>query len=168
MTTDTTKQPALTFDRTTLPAWIHPLCLAWILAMFQLAHAATTIESGSTFTIDKTNTTFSGDTGTWADTGKLTMFNGATLQTWPPSTTVVNNDAIVLAGTSGTITLRFNGNDRDFMLNGAISSTATAAQTLALFTGYGGNGDRESVTVVSGIPNCGDGSALSLNVTFNT
>jgi hypothetical protein len=55
------------------------------------------------------------------------------------------------------------------MLNGpSIASTATGAQTLALYTGYNGNGDRESVTFNAGIPNGGNGGALSLNVTFRT
>jgi autotransporter-associated beta strand protein len=134
------------------------------------ARADTTISSGSTFTIDNSNTTLSGTTRTWNDTGTLTMFNGATLQSWPSQTnTVDNNDALVFKGTGGTIAFKFNGNDSDFMMNGAsITSTATGAQTLALHTGNNGNGDRESVTFNSGIPNVGDGSALSLSVTFKT
>ena len=133
------------------------------------ARADTTINPGGTFTIDNNNTTIAGTTRTWNDTGTLTMFNGAALQTWPSQiNTVANNDAIVFAGTGGTITFRFNDNDTDFMMKGPVTSTATGAQTIALFTGYNGNGDRESVTFNSGIPNVGDGSALSLNVTFRT
>jgi autotransporter-associated beta strand protein len=134
------------------------------------SRASTTIASGSTFTIDNTNTTVSGTTTTWNDTGTLTISGGGTLQTWPnQNQSVVNNDAIVFAGAGGTITLRFNGNDTDHMLNGAsITSTATGAQTLAVFPGYSGNGDRESVTFNAGIPNVGDGSPLSLNVTFRS
>ncbi|MCX6877119.1 MAG: DUF2341 domain-containing protein [Verrucomicrobia bacterium] len=133
------------------------------------SRADTTISAGGTFTIDDTNTTLSGTTRTWTDTGILSMFNGATLQTWPTQiNTVANNDAIAFKGAGGTYSLRYNANDTDFMMNGAITSTATGAQTLAILTGYGGNGDRESVTFNSGIPNVGDGSTLSLNVTFKT
>ena len=134
------------------------------------ARADTTINPGGTFTIDNNNTIIAGTTRTWNDTGTLTMFNGATLQTWPSQiNTVANNDAIVFKGTGGTITFRFNANDTDFMMNGSsITSTATGAQTLAILTGYSGNGDREAVTFNAGIPNVGDGSVLSLNVTFRT
>lgn len=133
------------------------------------ARASTTIASGSTFTIDNTNTTVNGTTTTWNDTGTLTISGGGTLQTWPTQNqSVVNNDAIVFAGAGGTITLRFNGNDTDYMLNGAISSTATGAQTLDIRTGYNGNGDRESVNFNTGIPDAGDGSPMSLNVTFRS
>jgi autotransporter-associated beta strand protein len=134
------------------------------------ARGSTTIASGSTFTINDSNSTKVGIVWTWNDTGTLMMSNGAILQTWPtqPSNQdVINNDAIVFAGTSGTITFRFNGNDTDHKLNGSsITSTATGAQTLAILTGYNGNGDRESVTFNSGIPNAGNGSAMGLDVTF--
>ncbi|MCX6928854.1 MAG: DUF2341 domain-containing protein, partial [Verrucomicrobia bacterium] len=53
-------------------------------------------------------------------------------------------------------------------MTGAITSTASGAQTLAIYTGYNGNGDRESVTFNSGIPNVADGSPLSLSVRFTT
>jgi len=130
------------------------------------ARADTTINAGSTFTIDNSNTTLSGNTRTWTDTGTLTIYNGGTLQTWPSQTqTVSNNAAVVFAGTSGTVTFRFNDNDTDFMLKGPFSSTATGAQILDIHTGYNGNGDRESVTFNGGIPN---GSGLSLKITFKT
>ena len=134
------------------------------------ARASTTISANGTFTIDNSNTALSGTTRTWNDTGTLTMSNGAVLQTWPSQTnTVVNNDAIVLAGATGTISFRYNGNDSDFMMNGAsVTSTATGAQTLAIHTGYSGNGDRESVTFNAGIPNATGGSVVSLSVTFKT
>jgi len=97
------------------------------------------------------------------------MFNGATLQTWPGQiNTISNNDALVFAGGSGTLTFRFNANDADYMLSGPISSTATGAQMLDIYTGYIGNGDRESVTFNAGLPNTGNGSAVSLAVTFRT
>jgi len=145
----------------------------WAMALAFWAgsvRADTTISNGATYTIDDSNTTINGNTRTWNDTGTLTMFNGATLQTWPTQiNTVSNNDAIVFAGTSGTNTLRFNMNDTDHVLTSSpITSTATGAQTLAVYTGYNGNGDRESVTFNAGVPNTGNGSAVSLNITFRT
>lgn len=135
----------------------------------ECARADTTIASGGTFTINDTNCTKVGTTTTWNDTGTLTISGGGILQTWPAqNNSVVNNDAIVFAGAGGTIALRFNGNDTDHKLNGAITSTATGAQTLDVRTGYNGNGDRESVTFFSGIPDVGDGSPLSLSVTFRS
>ncbi|MEI7901463.1 MAG: DUF2341 domain-containing protein [bacterium] len=133
------------------------------------ARADTTITAGNTFTIDDSNTTISGASRTWNDTGTLTIYNGGALQTWPLQiNTVSNNDAVVFAGTSGTVTFRFNDNDTDFMLKGPFTSTATGTQTLDIYTGYNGNGDRESVTFNAGIPNVGNGSPLSLRVTFRT
>ena len=132
------------------------------------ARADTTISSG-TFTINDANCTKAGTTTTWNDTGTCTISAGATLATLPTqNNTVANNDALVLTGSGGTITFNFNDNDTDFMLNGAVSSTATGAQTLAIYTGSGGNGDRESVTFNSPIPNTGSGGALGLNVNFRT
>jgi autotransporter-associated beta strand protein len=139
------------------------------------ASADTTINTGEIFTINDANCTKVDSprtTWTWNDTGTLTMLNGATLQTWPTQAgpqDVINNDAILFSGTAGTITFKFNGNDTDFMLNGPLTSTATGAQTLAINTGNNGNGDRESVTINSGIPDgTGDGSTMGLAVTFRT
>ncbi len=130
--------------------------------------ADTTISSG-TFTINDANCTKAGTTTTWNDTGTCTISAGATLATLPlQNNTVANNDALVFAGSGGTITFNFNDNDTDFMLNGSVSSTATGAQTLAIYTGSGGNGDRESVTFNTPIPNTGSGGALGLNVNFRT
>jgi autotransporter-associated beta strand protein len=148
---------------------IHALCLAGVLGLFQLAGAATTINPGSTFTINDGNTTRVGTLTTWNDTGTLTIHGGGTLQTWPlQNNAVANNAPIVFAGNGGTIALKFNDNDTHFTVNGSISSTATGAQTLAVYTGYSGNGDREAVTFYSGIPNAGDGSPMSLQVTYRT
>lgn len=133
------------------------------------AHANTVISANNSFTIDNSNTTVSGSTTTWNDIGTLTINNGGTLFTVPNQNNVVaNNDAIVLSGSAGTISLRYNGNDTNFAMNGAVSSTATGAQTLAIYTGYSGNGDREAVTFSSGIPNASGGSLVSLQVTFQT
>jgi len=142
--------------------------LAALLAL-QSASADTTIAASGTFTIDNSNTTTVGSTTTWNDTGTLTINNGGTLQTWPNQNGIVaNNDAIVLAGSGGTYTLRFNDNDTKFTLNNPITSTATGAQTLAITLGNNGNGDRESVVVMSGIPDVGDSSAMSLTARFST
>ena len=132
------------------------------------ASADTTIAASGSFTINDGNTTKVGTVTTWNDTGTLTINNGGALQSWPSQNqSMINNDAIVFAGAGGTYKLYFNDNDTDFMMNGAtITSTATGAQTLDVRTGYNGNGDRESVTFNAGIPNVGDGSALSLNATF--
>jgi autotransporter-associated beta strand protein len=163
-------RPVLPARRTVLGTCLRTLCPLGILGLMHSASASTTITSGNTFTIDNFNTTVVGTVTTWNDTGTLTIHGGGTLQTWPDQNeSVVNNDAIVFAGTGGTITLRFNGNDTDHKLNGSsITSTATGAQTLDVRTGYVGNGDRESVTFYKGIPNVGDGSPLGLNVTFRS
>ena len=150
---------------------VRPLALGWAVGLALWAGSAranTTITNGSTFTINDGNCTVAGSTTTWNATGTLTIWNGATLQTWPrPNNVVANNDAIVFKGINGTITLQFNDNDTKFTLNGP-TSTATGAQTLAITLGNNGNGDRESVVFNSGIPNAGGGSALSLNVRFTT
>ena len=152
----------------------HPLSrLALILAifagLFQHAAADVTVANGQAFMIDSTNTTLSGTTRTWNEAGILTLNNGSALNTNPSQTQTGNNNAtIVFAGTTGTVTMRFNNNDMDHMLNGSIGSTATGAQILDVYTGYNGNGDRASVTFNNGIPNVGDGSAMSLKVNFRS
>lgn len=155
--------------QTVLSVPVALLGLALLAGTVPRACADTTITSGSTFTIDESNTTKAGTTTTWNDTGTLTIHGGGTLQSWPLNhNTVVNNDAIVFAGSGGTIALKFNGNDNDFMMNGAITSTATGPQTLDISTGHNGNGDRESVSFNTGIPDVGDGSPMSLTVTFRS
>ena len=145
------------------------LCLALTIGLVQKSSADVTVTNGQTYLIDNTNTTLSGTTRTWNETGTLTMNNGAAVNTNPPQTLTGNNNAaIVFAGTVGTVTMRFNNNDMDHMLNGAVSSTATGAQLLDIYTGFAGNGDRASVTFNNGIPNTGDGSAMSLRVTFRS
>jgi len=173
MTVTTTKERNRASARPALAAWIFVLFLAGVLGLPPSARAATTINSGATFTIDDSNTTLAASVRTWNETGVLTIRGGGTLQTRPSQTpTVANNASIVFAdlnsGISNTLALRFNGNDSHFTFSGPITSTATVAQTLTVFTGYSGNGDRESVTFNSAIPNTGNGSALSLQVTFQT
>ena len=147
MTVTTTKERHRASAKPALAAWIFALFLAGVLGLPPSASAATTINSGATFTIDDSNTTLAASVRTWNETGVLTIQGGGTLQTWPSQTpTVANNASIVFAGGAGTIALRFNGNDSHFTLNGPVSSTATGAQTLAVFTGYSSNGDREAVT----------------------
>ncbi len=132
------------------------------------AFADTIIGTGGTYTINTTNTTTNGTFTVWNDAGTLTMSNGATLLVAPSQhpATNYNNDAILFAGGAGTNTMKFNDNDTDFQMTNSVSSTATNAQTLALYTGYLGNGDRETVTFSSGIPNGTSGNALSLAVYF--
>ena len=145
------------------------LCLALAFGLVQKSSADVTVTNGQTYSIDNTNTTLSGRTRTWNEAGTLTMNNGSALNTNPSQTLTGNNNAaIVFAGTSGTVTMRFNNNDMDHMLNGAMSSTAIGAQLLDIYTGFNGNGDRASVTFNNGIPNTGDGSAMSLRVTFRS
>ena len=145
------------------------LCLALIPCLVENAAADVTVTNGQTFSIDNTNTTVVGTIRTWNEAGTLTLNNGSAINTNPSQTQTGNNNAaIAFAGTAGTVTMRFNNNDMDHMLNGAISSTATGTQLLDIYTGYNGNGDRASVTFNNGIPNVGDGSAMSLNVTFRS
>lgn len=160
---------AIPIDGTVLATCLRALCLIVVLGSTHPASADTSITSGNTFTIGNSNVTVVGSLTTWNDTGTLTIEGGGTLQTWPlQNAEVANNDHIVLAGTGGTIALKFNGNDTHFTLNGTITSTATGAQILAVNTGNNGNGDRESVTFYSGLPDVGDGSPLSLRVTYRT
>ena len=147
------------------------LGLALLLGMVPKACADTTVTDGQTYSIDDTNTTLSGTSRTWNETGTLTLNNGSILYSNTTQTQTLNNNAaIVFAGTTGTVTLRFNGNDMDHILNGAISSTATGARLLDIYTGYEGTngGDHASLTFNNGIPNAGDGSAMSLKVTFRS
>ncbi|MCX6880824.1 MAG: hypothetical protein NTW21_44540, partial [Verrucomicrobia bacterium] len=136
--------------------------VAVLLAM-QSARAQTTIPAGTTVTVTDPNTYFGA-------AGDLTLENDVTLNTTPSSQgTYSIANALIFAGTGGTYHLRFNDNDTLFTFNGAITSTASGAQTLAITTGCNGNGDREEVTFASGIPDVGSASAaLGLNVTFNT
>ncbi|MFT5410153.1 MAG: hypothetical protein ACI9NC_002880, partial [Verrucomicrobiales bacterium] len=144
---------AIPIDGTVLATCLRALCLIVVLGSTHPASADTSITSGNTFTIGNSNVTVVGSLTTWNDTGTLTIEGGGTLQTWPlQNAEVANNDHIVLAGTGGTIALKFNGNDTHFTLNGTITSTATGAQILAVNTGNNGNGDRESVTFYSGLP----------------
>ena len=99
-----------------------------------------------------------------ATAGQMTIPGGAVLQIQPTAQGAFNfNNALVLDGT-GIIGLRCNSNDTEFTFSGAIASTATGAQTLALRTGFGGNGDRESIIFTSAIPDGAGGNPLSLDV----
>ncbi len=159
-----------THFKAALRHWAPPFAVgaAAILAV-QSAVADTTVTSGNTFEINNGNVTVVGSTTTWNEAGTLFIDKGATLATQPNQNSVVaNNAAIQFTGTTGTITFNFNGNDTHFTLNGAITSAATGASTLAVRTGNGGNGDRESVTFYSAIPDFEAAGPLSLNVRFNT
>ncbi|MEI6533916.1 MAG: DUF2341 domain-containing protein, partial [Verrucomicrobiaceae bacterium] len=136
------------------------LCLVGVLSMLQSANADTTISS--TVTVTDPNTYF-------GSAGVITITNGGTLKTIPASQGNYSiSNAFNLSGASGTVNMQFNDNDTTFTFNGPFTSSATGAQTLAITTGVSGNGDRESVSFGTGIPNASGGSLLSLQVTFNT
>ena len=137
------------------------------------ARADTTITSGQTLDIIDSNTTLVGDTATWTDTGTLTIDNTGTLITHPSQapgfnlTHVHNNDAIVLAGTAGSIFLKFYGNDMKFLFSGAVSGTATGDQIIDITTGAAGGGDRENVQFTSTIADGSSGS-IGFHINYNT
>ena len=100
--------------------------------------------------------------------GQITIPGGAALQILPTAQGAFTfNNALVLGGT-GTIGLRCNNNDSEYTFSGPITSSATGPQTLALQTGYNGNGDRESMIFNSAIPDGAGGNPLSLGVTYRS
>ena len=141
--------------------------IAAILAL-QSASADITIASGATTNIDDSATTLVGTTKTFNETGICTLNDNSRLRANAsqagPTLSIVNNASIVFAGI--TPRLAFNDNDMDFVVNGPITNTSSGATTLAISTGSSGNGDRESVTFNSGIPDVGDGSPLGVTISF--
>jgi hypothetical protein len=136
--------------------------LALIPGMVQHAGGQTTINTGETVTVTDPATYF-------GSAGTITMNHGAALQINPGSNgTYTISNPFVLSGSAGTINLRCNRNDTIYNFIGPFSSTASAAQTLAINTGYSGNGDRQEITFDNGLPNAEGGSALSINVTFRS
>jgi len=100
----------------------------------------------------------------------IDLYNGVTLQmgNTNPRVNQATDRTINLAGSgTGTVSIRTNDNDTSFTF-GAVTATGTGAKTLALFTGYQGNGDRESMIINGPISNADDGSPTSLQVTFTT
>ncbi len=102
----------------------------------------------------------------------IDMYNGSILRvgTSSPRTIQSTDRTLNLADPAGagTVTLRFNDNDTLFTL-GAVTATGNGAKLLDIYTGYGGNGDRQSVTINGPISDVtGDASKLSLRVTFAT
>ncbi|MCE9608981.1 MAG: autotransporter-associated beta strand repeat-containing protein [Chthoniobacter sp.] len=141
--------------------------LAGSLVGSSAVHAQTTIGSGTTLSVNDPADKYLSTSGGYL--GTITIMDDATLKTEPGSQahfTIENN--LVFGGAGGIRHLEFNNNDTIFTFTGAITSTGTGAQTLAIVTGVNGNGDREEVTFNNGIPNVGDGSNLALDVTFNT
>ena len=133
-------------------------CLALLAGLVQQTHAQTTITGTVTVTDPAT---YFGSAGT------ITLPSSTTLQINPSSgNSHTISNAFVLSGGAGTVNLKCNGNDKIFNFTGTLSSSATGAQTLAITTGYAGNGDREEITFDNGFPNASGGSALSLGVTF--
>lgn len=154
-----------------ISAWVKTFAAGSAVALGLSASSAfadVTISNGVTYLVDNSNTTSNNvNERVWNESNLLTMFNGAILQVQPNQKPpgIYLNAPLILAGGAGTVTMRFNNNDADYLWTNSISSVATGAQTLALFTGYNNNGDRASLTFNSGIP---DGSGLSLSVTFAT
>ena len=134
------------------------LTAAMLPGLVQHAGAQTTISGTVTVTDPATY---------FGSAGIITFPSGTTLQVNPGSNGTYNiSNAFVLSGGAGTINLKCNRNDTIYNFTGPFSSTASAAQTLAITTGYAGNGDREEITLDTAIPNATGGSALSVNVTF--
>jgi autotransporter-associated beta strand protein len=134
------------------------LTIALLAGIFLPAAAQTTISGTVTVTDPATY---------FASAGTITFPAGTTLQINPGSNgTYTISNPFVLSGGAGTINLSCNRNDTIFNFTGPFSSTATGAQTLAITTGYAGNGDREEITLDTNIPNASGGSALGVSVTF--
>jgi len=134
------------------------LTAAMLPGLVRQASAQTTISG--TVTVTDPATYFGG-------AGIITFPSGTTLQVNPGSNGTYNiSNAFILSGGAGTINLKCNRNDTIYNFTGPFTSTASAAQTLAITTGYAGNGDREEITLDTAIPNASGGSALSVNVTF--
>jgi autotransporter-associated beta strand protein len=134
--------------------------LGLVPAIAPHASAQTTI-SGTVTVTDPA--TYFGSAGT------ITIPSGSTLQINPGANGTYNiSNPFVLSGGAGTVGLKVNRNDTIYNFTGPFSSTATGAQTLALFTGYAGNGDREEMMLDTAIPNASGGSPLAVSVTFRT
>lgn len=131
--------------------------------MVDTASADTLVSGGTTTVTDPVDFA--------ANAGTVTIDNTGTLYFVPNQQgnySFGNN--FVLAGTAGTINLRFQKNDTIYTFHGPVTSdpAATGPQTLAIATGVNNNGDREEVTFVPGIPDVFDASPLSLSVNFST
>ena len=138
---------------------------------------AGTLQIGNVNGTDSTAITNAGVAGPLgAPTGAnatIDLYNDVTLQmgsTDGPGGRVnqATNRTINLAGTGpGTVSIKVNDNDTSFTF-GAVTATGTGAKTLALFTGYQGNGDREVMTFNGAISGAPGGGPLSLEVTYQT
>ena len=99
----------------------------------------------------------------------IDMYNGTALQTGDtnPRVNQTTDRTINLAGAgAGTVTIKVNDNDTNFTF-GSVTATGTGAKTLALFTGFRGNGDREAL-IFNGSINDGTASTVGLQVNFRT
>ena len=138
---------------------------------------AGTLQIGNVNGTDSTAITNAGVPGPLgAPTGAnatIDLFNDVTLQmgsTDGPGGRVnqATNRTINLAGTGpGTVSIKVNDNDTSFTF-GAVTATGAGDKTLALFTGYQGNGDREVMTFNGAISEAPGGGPLSLAVTYQT
>ena len=138
---------------------------------------AGTLQIGNVNGTDSTAITNAGVAGPLgAPTGAnatIDLYNDVTLQmgsTDGPGGRVnqVTNRTINLAGTGpGTVSIKVNDNDTSFTF-GAVTATGAGDKTLALYTGYQGNGDREVMTFNGAISEAPGGGPLSLEVTYQT
>jgi|GEM_PF-1950366 len=99
----------------------------------------------------------------------IEIHDGVTLQmgSTDPRVDQTTDRTIDLAGTGGgTVTIRLNNNDTNFTF-GAVTATGTGAKTLAVVTGFQGNGDREAVIINGPISDTAD-DKLGLQFTYNT
>ncbi len=100
----------------------------------------------------------------------IDLHNDVTLQmgSTEPRVNQATDRTINLAGTGpGTVSIKVNDNDTSFTF-GAVTATGAGDKTLALFTGYQGNGDREVMTFNGAISEAPGGGPLSLAVTYQT
>ncbi|MBT3201299.1 MAG: PEP-CTERM sorting domain-containing protein [Phycisphaerales bacterium] len=98
----------------------------------------------------------------------IDLYSGAALQlgSTSPRQNQSTNRTINLAGDAGTMSIKVNDNDTIFEF-GAVTTSEIGAKTLALFTGYQSNGDRESMVFNGALTESVD-SPLSLEVAFRT
>jgi len=99
----------------------------------------------------------------------IDLYAGTTLSTGGTSPRVnqTTDRTVNLAGGPGTVSIQVTDNDTVFQF-GSVTATGVGAKTLALFTGFGGSGDREELTFTGTIADSADGSPTSLQATYRT
>ena len=134
--------------------------------------AASNSYSGGTFlnagTLQVTTpAAFTSGTVALLGAGAVNITTGGTLSFQPGAQgkfTISN--PLNLTGNGGVIGLSFRANDTSYRLTGPITTSGSGPTTLLLSTGLSNNGDRESVTFDSAIPD--NGGPLTLQVLFTT